>query len=234
MFGSDEYAGDREIAYFISSVTAAAELAAATGGVATTTTTTSGSCSPTPEIAQNAVVERSPMTAPPSSLLGSVTLRAVPVHVDAPSRRYNPYHLRIVRREVSDGGGYRRRSGDSLGGRDGTMGGPPATAAGTWDNFEVDDVSPPGAPGTGCTISPGDSKSGRGGKEQDWAPGVGSEGLSGEEGFGGKTRQEMTSFREKGVAVVNIHGETSFQSLDDWRREKERFDALSKMNLCRR
>lgn len=115
--------------------------------------------------------------------------------------------------------------------RDGIMDGPSATAAGVCKDFDVDNVPPPAR---GHTVVPGDSHCGRGGAGGEWAPGFEREGLSGDEGCGEKAGQEMTLFCEKGVTVVNIHGEASFQPLDEWRREKERFDALSRMDLCRR
>lgn len=77
----------------------------------------------------------------------------------------------------------------------------------------------------------GDGGGDRGNQELGQAPADEPNGLGAAGGEGGV---ERAYFSLKGVTYVNVHGETSFQPLEEWRQEKERFDTLRRMRFVRR
>lgn len=155
-----------------------------------------------------------------------VTLRAVPVHVDNADRLYNPYHLRIVGREVDCS----NRPGKGQGRKD-------ADVASN-ESFVGDDKMVDGFVSGGENSGYYDDGLGRSADQDEWVSGFEGEGAGNStdvgEGDGHTGGMEMASFRARGVTYVNTYGETSFQLLEDWRRDKERFDVLSRKNFCRR
>lgn len=137
----------------------------------------------------------------------AVTLVAVPIHTDIPSRRYNPYHVRIIGREVDDGG---ERRTEEL------MEGVPGNSQYDFGGWEDEDLPEELSPRKESVAGPnGDD---RGNQEL------------------GQTQAdvERAFFSLKGVTFVNVHGETSFQPLEEWRQEKERFDTLRRLTFVRR
>lgn len=235
IFGTDEFAGDREIAFFIASVKEGAKFTAASSPACLTKAPADGGgvvyerrATPSISTAENAELLA-------SSVLGSINLRAVPVNANDASRRYNPYHLCVVRREVS---------GRSGGGDGGSGSAQPQLSSPTID----DDVPAPYHCGTDGVdveheaVVPSYGRGGDGycvGQDNDsWAPGYEMEAIGVPRG--GKRFAELevgievVSFCAAGVTQVNIHGETSSQSLEEWRLEKDRFDALQRMSFCRR
>lgn len=200
IFGTDESAGDREIAVFV----AAALVAPLAVAPAKATSST---------VKQHETARRSERKGPKTVLTKGVTLRAVPLHVGDSSQRYNPYHLRVVRRQM-DGD---LESLDTLdncySGRDGSVS--DRNEAGRVHNrfggTHPEDIN---EKNRACGFESGDSTM----TEYDR----------------GQTGVEVAAFRDSGVVYVNVHGETSFQSLEDWRREKERYGKISQMSFCRR
>lgn len=220
IFGTDEFAGDREIAYFVASVEAA--------GIAVTAAATATTTSLANAAGGNVAAQRARENAEQSTqlVLQSVTLCAVPVHAIDPTRPYNPYHLRIVRREI--GGGHR---GHRAGRRT------PGDSQAIINSWDLDaDTTLPGD--SGVIYSKKEVVGRRDGGEEEQAPGfetagVGVKGIAGKgEKFGSGV--ELASFCATGITYVNVHGNTSVQTLQEWRREKERFDAMWRMRLCRR
>lgn len=199
IFGADEFAGDMEIAYFVACAAAAA---AATRTAATTSSTSATAAGAIPAKGTTQAVERSVLLS-----LSKITLRAVPIHAGDTGRRYDPYHLCIVHREVDRG-----RQGQGEGGR------VPSQATTGEDTMYVEDDP--------------DQRD----KEEDSLPGFDRAGLGAKGGGGAGNGQdiEVACFCETGVTYVNLHGETSFQPLDEWHREKERFDILCRMDFFRR
>ena len=101
-FGTDDFAGDREVACFLTSAAALAEVE--TAATATATSLAAAKTGPPgEEVAVSQTLQRWSLLPPGAA----VTLIAVPIHTDKPSCRYNPYHLRIIGREV-DGAAERR------------------------------------------------------------------------------------------------------------------------------
>lgn len=224
IFGTDEFAGDREIECFIAQVrastTTTAAVDAASSSLAADTSTSM----------QNGVQPEGPITTirPPVPAWLTVTLRAVPWHADDPECRYNPYHLRIIGRELSqhgngvvDNGEDLLNSSENIGGSD--------------PELDFDRTAIPRHNST-CY---GDDDFDGGRDEAEWAPGFEGEG----DGIDGKGERhaseraievEIATFCAKGVAHVNLHGETSFFTLEQWCLEKRRFDAMSRMRFCSR
>lgn len=177
IFGTDKSAGDREIAFFA---------AAASAGKATSLTV----------IQQETVLK--------TALAKGVTLRAVPLHVGDSSQRYNPYHLRVVHREMD-------ANLESLGTLDNhCYSGGDGSVHHRFGGTHPEDSN---EENRACGFEAGDSTI-KAGYDR------------------GQTGVEVAAFRESGVVYVNVHGETSFQSLEDWSREKERYDKISQMTFC--
>jgi len=218
LFGNDEFAGDREIAYFLDWVTRAAEpQTAASPTVASFAAATTGlpaEGSAGVHAAEGRLSSTSPET--------RVTLVAVPVHTGNPSCRYNPYHLRIVGRE-----------GDKCGVRDGEEDmGERLMLDGSQDVYGVWETDLPLEPSPRASGIAGLTSAGGAGREyqgQDQASVNDRSELVEEE-----IDDERVYFSSKGVTLINIHGETSFHGLEEWRREKDRFDTLSRMKFVRR
>lgn len=153
----------------------------------------------------------------------TVTLVAVPVHTDNLSCRYNPYHLRIIGREV-DGGG--ERTAEEL------MEGVFEDSQDDFDYWEDEDLPEELSPRKeGAARPKGDGGGERGNQELEQAQ-AGE--LNAHGVVGGRAGVERAYVSLKGVAYVNVHGETSFQSLEEWRNEKERFDTLRRLTFVRR
>lgn len=161
IFGTDKSAGDREIAFFA---------AAASAGKATSST-----------VIQHEAV-------PKMALTRGMTLRAVPLHAGDSSQRYNPYHLRVICREMD-------ADLESLGGE--------RSVHNRFGGVHPEDSNETGD----STIKAGYDR--------------------------GQTGVEVAAFHDSGVVYVNVHGETSFQSIEDWSREKERHGKISQMTFCR-
>lgn len=153
----------------------------------------------------------------------AVTLVAVPIHASNPSCRYNPYHLRIVGREVDGGGG--RKAEEIIGG----------VSDNVQDDFGLleDEDLPEELPlrKDGVSRSKGDCGGERGNQELGQVQAVEPNAVGVAEGDRGV---ERVYFSLKGVTYVNVYGETNFQPLEEWRREKERFDTLRRMTFVRR
>ena len=157
-----------------------------------------------PTILQHEMSQRLEREAP--SPTKGVTLRAVPVHAGNALRRYNPYHLRLVHREVEgvpkERCTYREVDTDE--------------SSGDRDDARVKNTVL-GAYPKDCVVGTLGEESSRTMGHNQRESGV-----------------EVAVFHGRGVVYLNIHGETSFQSLDEWRRDKERYDKLSQMAFCRR
>lgn len=162
-----------------------------------------------------------------------VTLVAVPIHTGDPSRRYNPYHLRVVGREV-DGG-------DRLGTREGKkeVFDGNQEIIGDWDGEQLLDEALLSETRVAFGQDGGGGWRGHHGPkpepepEPEQAPGYERKRF-GVEGERRKCDGERAYFSLQGVTFVNVHGETSFQPLEEWRQEKERFDQLHGMSFFRR
>lgn len=206
-FGTDEFAGDREVACFLASAATAADAETAAGLAADGGMTES-----------QALERRSLLPAE-----AAVTLVAVPIHVGNRYCRYNPYHLRIVDREA-DGGGDGRTE---------------VTTERAFDENQDDrgcwkaKVLPTELKVRKAGVPRPKGDDGGEGRNQDAEQAQADEpnALGVAEGVGGV---ERAYFSRKGVTFVNVHGETNFQLLDEWRQEKERFDTLSRMRFVRR
>lgn len=215
--GTDEFAGDREIAYFLASAAAMAETEAA--AVAATASLATAH----PESAEGLTAT---MTASPQTPRPATTLVAVPMHASDPSQRYNPYHLRIVSREV-DGG---EQWGCEI---EGTSDGQ-QEACSKWGGVSSERPLPQE---TSAACPPRDDGGGReGNAARQRAPGYEVHDDEEEkEGTQGDVRDvERAYINVKGVTYISKYGETSFQPLDEWRQEKERLDAMRQMRFVRR
>lgn len=223
IFGADEIAGDREIEFFIAEVLASNTTAAVE---ATLETAAADACTSMQHGAQT----KGSITniKSPTPVWLSVTLRAVPWHAGDPQRRYNPYHLRIIGRELSHHGSGATDIGEDL--RDS-----PENAVGS--NHELG-FERPAVPGhMGVCYGDGDCHGGR--NKEKWTPGFEREGSKidgkGERHAGeSATELEIATFSARGVTYVDLHGETSFFTLEEWCLEKRRFDAMSRMKFCSR
>lgn len=217
LFGKDEFAGDREIACFLAWVARPAEVqAAASAKAASSAAATTGL--PGEGSGLHAAGERSSLTSPEAT----VTLVAVPVHTGNPSRRYNPYHLRVVGREGGKSGA--RGGGKDVEERlmlDGSQ-----DPFGVWDTDLPLESSPRES---GVSGLPSADAASRGYQGQSQASLNERSALEEQE-----TDVERAYFSSKGVTFVNMHGETNFHGLEEWRREKDRFDTLCRMKFVRR
>lgn len=232
-FGTDEFSGDREIDFFISQVHASSE--ATIDDEAPSLSVAVDSCSgslPTPNKAgtqENA----SKLGAPIPTWL-TVFIRAVPWHTtDDFERRYNPYHLRIIGRELSPcpegnhGVGVVEDLKNSI----------TETGGGNNDfEFQYDRMA--GAVGENIVYF-GDGEFDGAIDEKERVSGFEKE----RDGLGARgnasveervAKLEAVTFCSTGVTYVNLHGETNFLSLKDWCLEKQRFDAMSRMRICKR
>ncbi|CAM9710944.1 unnamed protein product [Scytosiphon promiscuus] len=208
---NDEFAGDREIAYFIASEAEAVEIPATISPAAADPTFSEGRAAPT--------------TASPLSSWPATTLVAVPVHADDPSQRYDPYHLRIVSREL-DGG---ERWACAMEGISDDRG----KFCGKWG--DVSSESPLLRETSAACPPQGDGGGREGDTRRQRAPGYEVDGdeVEQEERQGDGRDVERAYINVKGVTYINKYGETSFQPLDEWRQEKERLDAMRQMNFVR-
>lgn len=200
-FGSDEFAGDREVACFLASAAAMAEAEAAAASAAVSLAAA--------VVGPHAEGMAGSQTLARCSLLpraAAVTLVAVPIHTANPCCRYDPYHLRIVGREVD--GGAEGRTEENM-----------EIIAG--DDEDLANVLSPRKEGGG---EQGKQELGHARADELRAVGVA-------EGAGGL---ERAYFSLKGVTYINVHGDTNFQPLEEWRQEKERFDTLRRMSFVRR
>lgn len=241
LFGTDELAGDREIAFFITE--ALATLTSTTTITPLATATDSGSTN----AAETKLDLSSQVGDSQMKINGSrpsippwlrVTIRAVPLHAGDPERRYNPYHLRIVGREQSsdgasnslDSGGGRNRSqmGPEIGGGCNNEGGSEFVRFHMESNLRGDED------GYAERVNEGEwalGFEGEGGGPSRVGKGIGGEGKGGEEV---PVQMEIVSFCAEGVIHRNSHGEVHFLTLEDWSLEKKRFDAMSRMRVCSR
>lgn len=214
---TDEFAGDREIAYFLASAAATAE--AETAAVAATTSVAAADSGVSDEVPAST-------TASPLSPRPTMTLVAIPVHARDPSQRYNPYHLRIVSREM-DGG-------EQWGGAMEGVSGGQEDVCGKWG----DALTTGPLLGEASAGYPAQDDGGRreGNAERQRAPGYEVHGDEAEpEGGQGDGRDvERAYINVKGVTYINKYGETSFQPPDEWVQEKERLDAMRQMRFVRR
>lgn len=217
-FGTDEFAGDREVACFLASAAAAAEAEAAA------TATAASLAAAGPGLPVGGVA--GPQTLVRWSLLlpeAAVTLVAVPVHTGNPSCRYNPYHMRIVGREV-DGGGQR--------GSEEIVDGVSEECQDAFDCWQDEDLAEELSLRTeGVPRPKGDDGGERGDQRLAQAQADEPNSLAVAEGGGDV---ERAYFSLNGVTFVNVHGETSFQPLEEWHQEKQRFDTLRQMKFVRR
>lgn len=223
VFGRDEFAGDREIACFLDTAAAIAEAEAAAAAQATALATATAE-PPVSGTAEAHTLERWSLLPPEAGL----TLVAVPIHTLDPSRRYNPYHLRIVDREV-DGGGRRGREEGMQEVFDCNQ-----DLSGGWDGADLPDEAVLSE--TRVTFALGGGGGGGRGHhepEPEEAPGYERNSLPVEGERRGRD-VERAYFSLKGVTFVNVHGETSFQPLEEWRQEKKWFDHLGGMGVIRR
>lgn len=219
LFGKDEFAGDREIACFLASAAAAAEAEAASSATAASLAAATAKF-PAQETGGTHSSQRPPLLIPKAT----ISLVAVPIHADDPSRRYNPYHLRIVSREVEGGLGAGR--GDDLEGM-------PDDDGETSGNSSNEDSSGKPLPRGKNTSCPPQGNHRRRSAEQRGAPGT-ALGVEEKQGQDDCRDIERAYICSVGVTYVNVHGETTFQSLNQWSKEKERFDTLSRMRFVRR
>lgn len=222
VFGTDEFAGDREIACFLDTAAAIAETEAAKVAQVTALATATAEL-PVSGTAEAHTLERWSLLPPEAG----VTLVAVPIHALDPSRRYNPYHLRIVDREVDGGGRPGRQEGMQ------EVCGCNQDIAGDWDGEELPDEAVLSEPRVSFARGGGNGGRGHHKPELEEAPGYEINIL----GVGGERRGcdvERAYFSLKGVTFVNVHGETSFQPLEEWRQEKKWFDHLCGMSFVRR
>lgn len=219
LFGNDEFAGDREIACFLASAAAAAEAEAASSATAASLAAATAKF-PAQETAGTQSSQRPPLLLPKAT----ISLVAVPIHADDPSRRYNPYHLRIVSREVD---------GDLGAGRGDVLEGMPDDDGETSGNSSDEDLSGNPLPREKKASCHPQGSGRRRSAERRGTPGTG---LEAEE----KQAQDDCRDIERayicsdGVTYVNVHGETTFQPLNQWGLEKERFDTLCRMRFVRR
>ncbi|CAM9191667.1 unnamed protein product [Ectocarpus sp. 4 AP-2014] len=218
LFGKDEFAGDREIACFLASAAAAAEAEAASSATAASLAAATAKFS-AQETGETHSSQRSPLLLPKAT----ISLVAVPIHADDPSRRYNPYHLRIVSREVDRGLGAGRR--DDLKGM-------PDDDGETSGNSSNEDSFGEPLPRWQKASCPPQGNHRRRSAEQRGSPGT-ALGMEKKQGQGGCRDIERAYICSDGVTYVNVHGETTFQSLNQWSKEKERFDTLSRMRFVR-
>ncbi|CAB1111071.1 unnamed protein product [Ectocarpus sp. CCAP 1310/34] len=218
LFGNDEFAGDREIACFLASAAAAAEAEAASSATASSLAAATAKF-PAQETGGAHSSQRPPLLIPKAT----ISLVAVPIHADDPSRRYNPYHLRIVSREVDGGLGAGRR--DDLKGM-------PDDDGETSGNSSSEDSLGERLPRWKKASCPPQGNHRRGSAEQRGSPGpaLWVEEKQGQDDCRDIERAYICS---DGVTYVNVHGETTFQSLNQWSKEKERFDTLSRMRFVR-
>lgn len=218
-FGADEFAGDREVACFLASAaaTAAAETAATAAAESLAAAASTGPL--VGAMAASQTLDRWSLLPPEAA----VTLVAVPIHAGNPSCRYNPYHLKIVGREV-DGAGERRTEE--------IMGRQSADSQDAFGLLEDGDLpeeplsrkeSPSGLQGDGGGER-GNQELGQAQADEPNTLGVAKGGADVERAY----------FSLKGVTYVNVHGEAHFQPLEEWRQEKERFDTLRRMKFVRR
>eukprot|EP00903_Cladosiphon_okamuranus_P016193 g14943.t2 len=215
-FGTDEFAGDREVACFLASAAAAAAAETAATVVAESLAAATATGSLVGGMAAPKALDRWSLLPPEAA----VTLVAVPIHAGNPSCRYNPYHLKIVGREV-DGGGERRtveimerESDDSQ------------DAFGFREDENLPEEPLPREEDPSGLNDDGDGE--RGNQELGQADESSTFGVA----KGGES-VERAWFSLKGVTYVNVHGETHFQPLEEWRLEKERFDTLCRMKFVR-
>lgn len=219
LFGNDEFAGDREIACFLASAAAAAEAEAASS--ATAASLAAATVKFPAQETEGLHSSQRPLLLLPKA---TISLVAVPIHADDPSRRYNPYHLRIVSREVDGGLGAGR--GDDLEGMlddDGETSG----------NSSDEDSSGEPLPRERKVSCPPQGNDRRRSAEKRGTSGT-ALGVEERQGPDDCRDIERAYICSDGVTYVNVHGETTFQSLNQWGQEKERFDTLCRMRFVRR
>lgn len=221
VFGTDEFAGDREIACFLATAAAMAEIEAAAAAQTTACAAATAELSVS-GTAEAHTLERWSLLPPEA---GSI-LVAVPLHAGDLSRRYNPYHLRIVDRVVEGGGRQGRREGTK------EMFDGDHEISGNWNGEELPEKASLSETRVTFALDSGGGERGCYKKEPEQAPGYEKKCFGVEE----ERREcdvERAYFSLQGVTFVNVHGETSFQSLEEWRLEKERFDHLYGMSFVR-
>lgn len=233
IFGTDEFSGDREIDFFISQVHAYSKATVDDEPPSLSVAVNSGSGGvPTPNQV-DAHDDTQKLEVPIPTWL-TVFIRAVPWHATNNSeRRYNPYHLRIIGRELSpsqegnhdvDVGEVLKNSVVETGGSDDDF------------EFQYDRMACAGGENV-AYFGDGEFDGARNEKERVSAFEKERDGLGarGNDSVEEKMAQlEAVTFCAKGVTHVNCHGETSFLSLKDWCLEKQRFDAMSRMRICKR